>query len=319
MNKHKFKLSIKIRFSIYFSLFLSICLSIFWIVSYYLYLNINNSNFKEILLVEFINIKNSTNNVWIGKEWLELEDSAIDSIEKATNKGLLIFIFDQNWKTLESPSSIDWFIPKWKVGYFNINIKNDEYFLYAWKVKQLSIYVWINRNLQKRNESTLFYILITLWLFISIISFFIWYLFSLKALNPINNLIKDVKKIDTNKIINNQIKENYTNDEIWILAQTFDDFIEKISNFLKQEKEFTQDISHELRTPLMVIKTSIELINLGVLSEYQKEKIKMIDNSIIKIENLINELLFLARNFNEISRENIDIKFFLQNFIENYR
>lgn len=316
---NKISLSIKTRFSIYFSIFLSLLLAVFWAVAYYLYINSNIRNSQEILQLEFLNIKNSISYVWYNKEGLELEDTAIDSIEKATDEWLLIFIFDEKWKTLESPSSIDTYVPKWKTGYFNINIKDNNYLFYAWITKKIVIYVWINRAIQNHNENSLLYIFIGLWLFISIISFFVGYLFSSKALKPINDLITDIKKIDTNKINNQEIRGNYTNDEIWILAETFDEFVKKISNFLTQEKEFTQDISHELRTPLMVIKTSLELININELSVYQKWKVKIIEDSIIKIENLISELLFLARNFNEIPRENIDISLFLGDFLESYK
>jgi signal transduction histidine kinase len=46
----------------------------------------------------------------------------------------------------------------------------------------------------------------------------------------------------------------------------------------------------------MVINTSIELLQANILTEYQKEKLQMIEESSKKMENLINELLFLNKN-----------------------
>jgi signal transduction histidine kinase len=54
----------------------------------------------------------------------------------------------------------------------------------------------------------------------------------------------------------------------------------------------------------MVITSSIELLQSTNLNNYQREKLNMIDENSIKMEKLINELLFL--NKNDISKDEVE-------------
>ncbi len=42
-------------------------------------------------------------------------------------------------------------------------------------------------------------------------------------------------------------------DEIYHLANTFDELLDQVEDSIKREQQFTSDVSHELRTPLSVI------------------------------------------------------------------
>ncbi len=76
----------------------------------------------------------------------------------------------------------------------------------------------------------------------------------------------------------------------------FKDFTE-ITKAQKFKSDFVANVSHELRTPLMAIKGSLETIQ-GPASDDEKAKkkfMKILNDQSSRMENLINDLLILAR------------------------
>ena len=74
------------------------------------------------------------------------------------------------------------------------------------------------------------------------------------------------------------------------------DFTE-ITKAQKFKSDFVANVSHELRTPLMAIKGSLETIQ-GPASDDERAKkkfMKILDDQSSRMENLINDLLILAR------------------------
>lgn len=74
-------------------------------------------------------------------------------------------------------------------------------------------------------------------------------------------------------------------------------------------KQFTADASHELRNPLATIKTNIQSLlsypNLDIVT--QQKQLKIIERLTDRLNNLVNDLLFLARNDNGIINHNFSI------------
>jgi Signal transduction histidine kinase len=74
------------------------------------------------------------------------------------------------------------------------------------------------------------------------------------------------------------------------------DFTE-ITKAQKFKTDFVANVSHELRTPLVSIKSSLETI-LGPASDdakAQKKFMKIMSDQVVRMENLINDLLILSR------------------------
>jgi signal transduction histidine kinase len=85
-------------------------------------------------------------------------------------------------------------------------------------------------------------------------------------------------------------------DELSRLAATFNAMIERLHSAVERERRFTADASHELRAPLAVIRaeTTLALDRPRDPGEYRRS-LAMIDEQAGEIEELIAELLFLAR------------------------
>ncbi len=311
---------IKIKLSLQFTFFTQIILGFLWVMIFFLYLNTIENTRKNILTIEYENIKNSIISTNYTKDWLELEEKTIDNIDKATNLGLLIFIYDKDSNIVESSSTIEWTIDKTKTWYFNQLINSENYTFYSGIHKNLRIIVWLSLEINYKNIYNLAKIILISFFVTILISLIFSYIFAKKALSPINKLIDDIDKTDIAEEKDSNIWKKYLNDEIWILARTFDTFINKVKSSIKREKELYEDINHDLRTPLMVISSSIELLKSWELSNYQIEKLDMIEDNSTKMKNLVNELLFLNKNIISTS-ENIDVnmQWFLKNIISNFK
>ena len=90
-------------------------------------------------------------------------------------------------------------------------------------------------------------------------------------------------------------------DELYVLSKTINDLLERIENAVEREKQFTSDASHELRTPLTVLKGTLEVLirKPRTQSEYE-DKIKYGISEVNRLNNLVDQLLLLARFENQI-------------------
>lgn len=78
----------------------------------------------------------------------------------------------------------------------------------------------------------------------------------------------------------------------------------------EKQKQFTADASHELRTPLSVIMSSADLLynDPSIESPFLKQVIADVKDEVKKMNNLVSDLLAIARNDNDAEKLN------LQNF-----
>ena len=83
--------------------------------------------------------------------------------------------------------------------------------------------------------------------------------FAKKSLEPIINIISQVRKI-TSTNLKVRVQKDKNKDEIFELAMIFNDMLERIDKAFEIQKTFVSNASHELRTPLTGIITELELI-----------------------------------------------------------
>jgi len=87
---------------------------------------------------------------------------------------------------------------------------------------------------------------------------------------------------------------------LYILSETINNLLNRIENTIEREKQFTSDASHELRTPLAIIKGTLEvLIRKPRNAEEYRDKINFCISEVDKINNLVDQLLLLARFENQ--------------------
>lgn len=118
------------------------------------------------------------------------------------------------------------------------------------------------------------------------------YIITKRAFLPVANITQTANSIAKSGDLSQRIKLD-GDDEIHMLARTFDNLFDKIEAAFEKEKRFTADASHELRTPLAVIVSQ---------SEYAVEHIENAPDALSEIliqargmSRMIDQLLTFAR------------------------
>ncbi len=125
-----------------------------------------------------------------------------------------------------------------------------------------------------------------------------------KNFYPIDDLLEQISFIrghDTSKRIKLQEDKN----EISQIAGEINKLLERLDNAFIKINQFNADVSHELKTPLTIIRGELEVLlrKERSIEEYEQSVNEVLEE-IIKIEVLINNLLFLSK----IDNENIDFE-----------
>jgi signal transduction histidine kinase len=126
-----------------------------------------------------------------------------------------------------------------------------------------------------------------------------------RSIAPINTVITTAEKISKENL-NERIELPQHQDEIYILAQTINDLLDRLQDVVLREKQFTADASHELRTPLSVIKGTLEvLIRKPREREQYVEKIHYVISEVDRMSILVDQLLELARYESEAIKPSV--------------
>ena len=122
------------------------------------------------------------------------------------------------------------------------------------------------------------------------------YIVTKRAFAPVQKIRDTAEEISKSNDLTRRIGLGGGNDEIYMLADTFDTMLDRIEQSFEREKQFTTDVSHELRTPISVISAQAEyaLIN-EVSKEEQEESLRTILDQSRKMSSLVSQLLTLSR------------------------
>lgn len=120
-----------------------------------------------------------------------------------------------------------------------------------------------------------------------------------RAFKPVMQITDTVKSIQAGGDLSKRIGLNdarRSRDEIYNLAATFDDMLDRLETSFESEKQFSNDASHELRTPLAVIMAQCEYAMKDGRSEDDiQESLEVIYGQTNKMSALISRLLMIAR------------------------
>lgn len=141
---------------------------------------------------------------------------------------------------------------------------------------------------------------------ILIILFLIARFFAGRSIRPVVNITETSSKI-TKDNLNTRIALPTNKDELYVLSKTINDLLDRMEEAVEREKQFTSDASHELRTPLAVIKGTLEvLIRKPREKQEYEEKISFCVSEVNRLNNLVDELLLLARFENQKQNNKVE-------------
>jgi signal transduction histidine kinase len=119
---------------------------------------------------------------------------------------------------------------------------------------------------------------------------------SRKVIAPVAHLVDQVDRSGPNTLPTD-LSQNFTNDEVGILARALEQAMQRVESFVEREHQFTRDVSHELRTPVTVVKGAVELLKakLQLKEPLISRPLARIERSVVNMENIIETLLWLSR------------------------
>ncbi|QSX06385.1 HAMP domain-containing protein [Sedimentibacter sp. zth1] len=118
-----------------------------------------------------------------------------------------------------------------------------------------------------------------------------------KLIKPIKKMTQITKTISVNNI-NTRLDIRDSQDELKELSSTFNEMMDRIEEGYKTQQLFVSDASHELRTPIAVIKGYVNMLDRWGKNDKDvlDESIQAIKNETENMQDLIEKLLFIARN-----------------------
>ncbi len=120
-----------------------------------------------------------------------------------------------------------------------------------------------------------------------------------RSIKPIQNITETAKSISRGNL-KSRIVLPQNRDELYTLSTTINALLDRIENTIIREKQFTSDASHELRTPLAVLKGTLEvLVRKPREKQEYEEKVKFCISEVDRLNDLIDQLLLLARLENQ--------------------
>jgi len=145
------------------------------------------------------------------------------------------------------------------------------------------------------------YLLITAYVMSTLLIGFFSYYFMGQFLKPLEDLNKEISEVTAHKLTT-QIPVRESNDEINVLAQSFNTMITRLDDVFQSQKDFTASASHEIRTP--ITRMAFQLENLIKLEQHSPEtlsSLKQIQRDVYQLSDLTNSLLLLTK----FDKENI--------------
>lgn len=145
------------------------------------------------------------------------------------------------------------------------------------------------------------YLLITAFITCTLLIGFFSYYFMGKFLRPLEDLNKEISEVTAHKLTT-QVPVEQSNDEISILANSFNTMISRLNDVFQSQKDFTASASHEIRTP--ITRMAFQLENLIKLEQHSPETLSALQQmlkDVYQLSDLTNSLLLLTK----FDKENI--------------
>lgn len=137
--------------------------------------------------------------------------------------------------------------------------------------------------------------MVVVFIFSMVIIYLAGRLFSTRVFAPINSMTEKARRISATNL-DLRLASNHTKDELSLLADTFNDMLDRLENSFDAQKSFVSHISHELRTPLAAIIAELELA--GNKERTTTEYKHVINNTLSDAQKLVrlsNSLLDFAK------------------------
>lgn|SRR5699024_925687 len=151
---------------------------------------------------------------------------------------------------------------------------------------------------------TLFYVLLGAAIIMLIPTIIAANVLSRTILKPIQQLIDTMRRNEEDATWQKINLKNRSKDELYEMGITFNRMIDRLQESFEKQEMFVSDASHELKTPIAIIKSYAQLMKRRAADPaLTKESIEAIDSEADRMENLVKQMLILARSEEEVPYE----------------
>ncbi len=128
----------------------------------------------------------------------------------------------------------------------------------------------------------------------------------LKILKDIRLAATDISRGDLER----RIDMIGPNDELTLVAKTFDNMIDRINILISDQKRLLSDVSHQLKTPLTAMGGQLDLVlkSNQLDSDEVKTVVQSVRNEIDRASRLVEQLLVLGRSIEEVDSIPMDLR-----------
>jgi two-component system, OmpR family, sensor kinase len=122
------------------------------------------------------------------------------------------------------------------------------------------------------------------------------YLLARRALKPVATMSQQASKIDAANLHDRLAVVN-ERDELGVLAQSFNQLLDRLAHSMDQQRRFMADASHELRTPIAILRGEADVAlsqPQRPVSEY-RESLRILRDEARRLSQIVENLFTLAR------------------------
>ncbi|MGG7034771.1 MAG: ATP-binding protein [Flavobacterium sp.] len=229
----------------------------------------------------------------------KIEQNSIDKLYDVKT-----LIFDANYKLIYSnldDTRISWAVDdldylKEQKSFFEKQGDVEIYgYHYDTQGKNYYVFVSAQDHSGHRKLRYLVYLLIITYVIFTTIFLFVILFIVKKLFRPLDIFHAQIKIINENNL-DTRIAVKKRKDEIDLLANEFNEMLQRIDNSYQKQKEFTSHASHELRTPITRMTSQIEnKISDLEINDPNRSFLSKLMTDVNQLSELISSLLLLSR------------------------
>jgi heavy metal sensor kinase len=116
-----------------------------------------------------------------------------------------------------------------------------------------------------------------------------------RALRPVTRMAEAAMTMNS-RDLNQRLPPVPSGDELATMNRAFNQLLARLQTSFEQQRRFTGDVSHQLRTPLTIIQGQAEVaLRRQRTGEEYEDVLRTIRHQVVRLNNLVENLLFLAR------------------------
>jgi signal transduction histidine kinase len=122
------------------------------------------------------------------------------------------------------------------------------------------------------------------------------YLVASRVSSPLRRMAGTAAEVNAGDI-SHRMGPTSASDEIKVLAESFDNMLDRLDDAFARQRAFVSDASHELRTPLTVVRGQLEVLarQPDVSREDVARVTRLVSAETERMERLVDDLLLLAK------------------------